>query len=391
MPLFGETQSPYDEIITKVTAETCGTENWRLIFDIVDKVVADPKSSKMCLLSLKKRLNHRDPHVVLLALTVLDTLWSNCGQPFRQEVSSREFSQELGYKATQSNRAVGEKTRSIIKKWAEEDCEKDPSLGLIASLYKGLVNDGYSFETEFSEKKIPMSTDPNVVQSTEEAEAIARAIELSLGETKKETTMQLPNTSSQLQFNNYRYYFFFLCRFVERNVRALYDFEAAEDGELTFSTGDILTVLEECDANWWKGRCKGMVGLFPSSFVTTDLSETRKDDNEISANEIQDQKLPQQPVLIPHIDEKLLIQCESLIQECHPSKADPPELLEMERLCLAQEPLIEARVAEIDKQSNALDSTEASIANALSLYDSVIQEQIQFQVSLLFNWLHCYI
>lgn len=54
----------------------------------------------MCLLSLKKRLNHRDPHVVLLALSVLDSLWCNCGVHFRREVSSREFSQELGYKAT---------------------------------------------------------------------------------------------------------------------------------------------------------------------------------------------------------------------------------------------------------------------------------------------------
>lgn len=49
---------------------------------------------------------------------------------------------------------------------------------------------------------------------------------------------------------------------------------------------------------------------------------------------------------------------------------------------LFQEPLIEARIAEIDKQSSALDSIEASIANALNLYDSVIQQQQQqFSVS----------
>lgn len=41
MPIFGETSSPYDESVEKVTAETCTTENWTLILDICDRVVAD--------------------------------------------------------------------------------------------------------------------------------------------------------------------------------------------------------------------------------------------------------------------------------------------------------------------------------------------------------------
>jgi predicted transcriptional regulator with HTH domain len=68
--------------------------------DICDRVNADPKGPKQCLLSLKKRLNHRDPHVVLLALSLLDCLWNNCGQKFRHEISSKEFIDELSYKCT---------------------------------------------------------------------------------------------------------------------------------------------------------------------------------------------------------------------------------------------------------------------------------------------------
>lgn len=41
MPIFGETPSPYDEAVEKVTAETCTTENWTLILDICDRVIAD--------------------------------------------------------------------------------------------------------------------------------------------------------------------------------------------------------------------------------------------------------------------------------------------------------------------------------------------------------------
>jgi len=36
----------------------------------------------------------------LFALSLLDCLWSNCGQKFRREVSSKEFIGELNYKCT---------------------------------------------------------------------------------------------------------------------------------------------------------------------------------------------------------------------------------------------------------------------------------------------------
>uniref|UniRef100_A0A915AUX0 Signal transducing adapter molecule 1 n=1 Tax=Parascaris univalens TaxID=6257 RepID=A0A915AUX0_PARUN len=367
MPLFGEAVSPYDEVIEKVTAETCTSENWTLILDICDKVLAEQsKGAKMCLLSLKKRLNHRDPHVVLLALSVLDSLWCNCGVHFRREVSSREFSQELGYKATHSNRSVGEKTRSMLKKWAENECKKDPSLGLIETLYKNLLSEGHSFDADPPTKTAAaLSTDPNVVQTAEEEEAIARAIALSLDESNRVGTVYpspLTNTASSTH------------KCVVRDVRALYDFEAAEDNELTFSSGDVITVTDDSDPNWWRGKSSRGEGLFPASFVTSELKEPELRPNDEDKRELQ-------PVRVARIDESVLLECLRLLEDCDPTgeRPDPPELAEAEVNSYAQVPLIDARLAEIDKQHNALAQVDIAIRDVLAMYDRAVQ-QVQYQV-----------
>ena len=51
-------------------------------------------------------------------------------------------------------------------------------------------------------------------------------------------------------------------------VQALYNFDAEEEGELSFTKGTVLTVLDKPDPNWWMGMdTNGSRGLIPSTYV----------------------------------------------------------------------------------------------------------------------------
>jgi signal transducing adaptor molecule len=50
-------------------------------------------------------------------------------------------------------------------------------------------------------------------------------------------------------------------------VRALFDFQPSEQGELQFRKGDVIAVLESVYKDWWKGSLRGQTGIFPLNYV----------------------------------------------------------------------------------------------------------------------------
>jgi len=50
-------------------------------------------------------------------------------------------------------------------------------------------------------------------------------------------------------------------------VRALYNYDATEDNELSFKANERIVVIQKDDSGWWHGELNGQVGIFPSNFV----------------------------------------------------------------------------------------------------------------------------
>ncbi|KAI0701223.1 SH3 domain-containing protein, partial [Cytidiella melzeri] len=46
-----------------------------------------------------------------------------------------------------------------------------------------------------------------------------------------------------------------------------YNEDGREPNDLSFSTGEIIEIIEENNADWWTGKCRGRQGLFPSNHV----------------------------------------------------------------------------------------------------------------------------
>jgi hypothetical protein len=53
----------------------------------------------------------------------------------------------------------------------------------------------------------------------------------------------------------------------QKTAVAIYDYEAAEDNEISFATGDTIHDIDFVSDDWWSGTVRGKSGLFPGNYV----------------------------------------------------------------------------------------------------------------------------
>uniref|UniRef100_A0A5K3G2C3 Secreted protein n=1 Tax=Mesocestoides corti TaxID=53468 RepID=A0A5K3G2C3_MESCO len=359
-------------------------DNWGLILQISDTyAVGQPKQ---CLKCISKKIFQNNPHTSMKALTLLDSCVKNAGNTFARELSSKDFISTFKQKYPKLHHVPQQKLLGLVRTWSEE-YGSNPEFNLLATLYTWVRREHPSHirELEGSLNAAKQTTNKEKEKSLQakEEEDLAKAIALSLTDTggrpaalNNQTPQSsstpagtaaypaLPTASSTIPSRNLG------------KVRALYDFEAAEDNELTFKAGEIIVVLDDSDPNWWKGSNHRGEGLFPVQFVTKDdTAEADAKASQQTTNSVTKVTKEAEEEKPARIDPQLLENCLEMLHDADPtgvSRPDPEELPQMESRCRAMEPLIDRELEEVDTRINDVEALKQRLLDAFAEYHDIV-------------------
>jgi len=355
-------------------------------------------------------MSHPHPNVSIQAIILLDSCVGNCGKKFHLEVASREFLNEARKLLEKGHPRVVERFKLMLKKWAENEFKEETELAMIPSFYSQLLKEGYDF-TDPSKPQLPK--DPNIVISDQEEEDIIKALELSMKDIKgsgKGASGSKNNTSSSSMYptidtsiptdspssrtstvtnsnnrggsnnvsdrnttnssQNHRDPQTTACE--PFKVRALYDFEAAEENELTFAAGELIVVTDDRDENWWTGNNHRGEGLFPVNFVTKDLNAPIEGVTTVggAGKTVQfdeDVRVAYLEREVTEVDEAKIDRLLQLIHEADPTGAQPDsdELILLEDQCGRMGKLIDKELERLDRIQVALSTANRQLTESI--------------------------
>ncbi|CAD0195844.1 unnamed protein product [Chrysodeixis includens] len=334
----------------RATSENNTSEEWGLIMEICDRAGASTQSAKECLRAVMRRLAHPDPHVQVHAATLLDACVANCGRAFHLEVASRDFETEFRRLMSRAQPAVAARLRGLLRKWAEGEFRDDPQLDLIPSLHAKL-------RAEPGEGAPRATAEPAAAAAAaqREQDELARAIALSLREAAPAPSAAptlYPRVDAPAA-----------AAAPPRKVRALYDFEAAEDNELTFLAGEIA-------GRGGAGRCAGGGRGVARGRGGGGGRCGGRGRGGLGADEPPSS-----------IDEAAMDAALALLHEADPREAGAgaaeAALARLEARALAMGALVDAALERADRRHARLTQLSAELVDALNLYHSLMRDPLK--------------
>lgn len=253
--------SPYSlqDLINSATKETNTSEEWATIISICERAGRNEASAREAIEYLKPKIWNTNPNVVLFALTVSNSLVQNCDVTVHREIASRSFCDTLMKQVANKNvhDAVRSRILGFIQQWAEL-FSKNPSLGIMNETYNSLRNQNYRFPGP------PIPDPPKASNSNRDKEEEELQLALALSASALEDSKKIQKTQSRTTTTNSN------DPKALYQVRAMYDFQASVEGELSLKLSDVVNVYD-CTSfgEWWLGKhtVNGTQGIFPSNYV----------------------------------------------------------------------------------------------------------------------------
>ncbi|KAF8908157.1 VHS domain-containing protein [Gymnopilus junonius] len=174
--------SPLEVLITRACEPSMHEPNYALHLEVAEyinqKKANNPREAAMMIARLA---NHRNPHIAILALALLDTLVQSCGYPFHLQISTKEFLNELVRRFPERPPPfpgpVMSRILELIHGWKEGICSESrwkEDLGNIRDMHRLLTFKGYRFREMPRTSNAAVSATANL-KTAEELEEEDRA------------------------------------------------------------------------------------------------------------------------------------------------------------------------------------------------------------------------
>lgn len=240
--------------------------------DVVDKAGGSDEGGREVVAAMIKRLAHRNANVQLYTLELANALSQNCGSRVHQELASRSFTDALLRLAADRNthRTVKAKILERMAEWTEIFAN-NPDLGIMGQQYHKLKSQNPALAPPSKPQKQSISQGDR----DREEQELQLALSLSLKEkpeppkAKRTQAAQQsgPVTQPAEEPSQPPPTMAGTTAATVSRVRALFDFQPSEAGELQFRKGDVIAVLGSEFTDWWKGSLRGQTGIFPLNYV----------------------------------------------------------------------------------------------------------------------------